>query len=136
MALSFTPVQIPPVKTSMKKTLRINQTAIELDLEPDTPLLWVLRDEVGLDWNKVCCGIAQCDACTVHLMVILYDPVAFPFEAVPENSEITTIEALCEGWIACGAKSLAGVAGPPVWVLSIRTVDGCSSLASWQQTAH
>ena len=62
MALSFTPVQIPPVKTSMKKTLRINQTAIELDLEPDTPLLWVLRDEVGLTGTKFGCGIAQCGA--------------------------------------------------------------------------
>ena len=51
----------------MKKTLRINQTAIELDLEPDIPLLWVLRDEVGLTGTKFGCGIAQCGACTVHL---------------------------------------------------------------------
>ena len=41
----------------MKKTLRINQTAIELDLESDTPLLWVLRDEVGLTGTKFGCGI-------------------------------------------------------------------------------
>ena len=81
----------------MKKTLRINQTAIELDIEPDTPLLWVLRDEVGLTGTKFGCGIAQCGACTVHLDGNPVRSCSLPFEAVPENSEITTIEALGEG---------------------------------------
>ena len=81
----------------MKKTLRINQTAIELDLEPDTPLLWILRDEVGLTGTKFGCGIAQCGACTVHLDGNPVRSCSIPFEAVPENSEITTIEALGEG---------------------------------------
>ena len=81
----------------MKKTLRINQTAIELDLEPDTPLLWVIRDEVGLTGTKFGCGIAQCGACTVHLDGNPVRSCSLPFEAVPENSEITTIEALGEG---------------------------------------
>ena len=81
----------------MKKTLRINQTAIELDLEPDTPLLWILRDEVGLTGTKFGCGIAQCGACTVHLDGNPVRSCSLPFEAVPENSEITTIEALGEG---------------------------------------
>ena len=81
----------------MKKTLRINQTAIELDLEPDIPLLWVLRDEVGLTGTKFGCGIAQCGACTVHLDGNPVRSCSLPFEAVPENSEITTIEALGEG---------------------------------------
>ena len=81
----------------MKKTLRINQTAIELDLEPDIPLLWVLRDEVGLTGTKFGCGIAQCGACTVHLDRNPVRSCSLPFEAVPENSEITTIEALGEG---------------------------------------
>ena len=80
----------------MKKTLRINQTAIELDLEPDTPLLWILRDEVGLTGTKFGCGIAQCGACTVHLDNNPVRSCSLPFEAVPENSEITTIEALGE----------------------------------------
>ena len=80
----------------MKKTLRINQTAIELDLESDTPLLWVLRDEVGLTGTKFGCGIAQCGACTVHLDGNPVRSCSLPFEAVPENSEITTIEALGE----------------------------------------
>ena len=69
----------------MKKTLRINQTAIELDLEPDIPLLWVLRDEVGLTGTKFGCGIAQCGACTVHLARTPVRSYSLPFEAVPEN---------------------------------------------------
>ena len=81
----------------MKKTLRINQTAIELDLESDTPLLWVLRDEVGLTGTKFGCGITQCGACTVHLDGNPVRSCSLPFEAVPKNSEITTIEALGEG---------------------------------------
>ena len=81
----------------MKKTLIINQTAIKLDLEPDIPLLWVLRDEVGLTGTKFGCGIAQCGACTVHLDGNPVRSCSLPFEAVPENSEITTIEALGEG---------------------------------------
>ena len=81
----------------MKKTLGINQTAIELDLEPDTPLLWVLQDEAGLTGTKFGCGIAQCGACTVHLDGNPVRSCSLLFEAVPENSEITTIEALGEG---------------------------------------
>ena len=81
----------------MKKTLKINQTAIELDLELDTPLLWVLRDEVGLTGTKVGCGIAQCGACTVNLDGNPLRSCSLTFEAVPGNSEITIIEALGEG---------------------------------------
>ena len=81
----------------MKKTLRINQNAIKLDLEHDTPLLWVLRDEVGLTGTKFGCGIAQCGACTVHLDGNPVRSCSLPFEAVLENSEITTIEALGAG---------------------------------------
>jgi aerobic-type carbon monoxide dehydrogenase small subunit (CoxS/CutS family) len=47
--------------------LTVNGTLHELDIEPETPLLWVLRDEIGLTGTKYGCGIAQCGACTVHL---------------------------------------------------------------------
>jgi isoquinoline 1-oxidoreductase alpha subunit len=47
--------------------LRINGTVHEVDVEDDMPLLWVLRDELGLTGTKYGCGIAQCGACTVHL---------------------------------------------------------------------
>lgn len=51
----------------MAFTLTINGTAHELDVEPETPLLWVLRDNLGLTGTKFGCGIAQCGVCTVHL---------------------------------------------------------------------
>ena len=47
--------------------LTINGTSHDIDIEPDTPLLWVLRDEIGLTGTKYGCGIAQCGACTVHV---------------------------------------------------------------------
>ena len=51
----------------MAFTLTVNGTAYEVDAEPETPLLWVLRDNIGLTGTKFGCGIAQCGACTVHL---------------------------------------------------------------------
>jgi isoquinoline 1-oxidoreductase subunit alpha len=51
----------------MSFMLTINGTDHEIDVEPETPLLWVLRDTVGLSGTKFGCGIAQCGACTVHL---------------------------------------------------------------------
>ena len=48
-------------------TIEVNGTSKQIDIEPDTPLLWVLRDVVGLTGTKFGCGIAQCGACTVHV---------------------------------------------------------------------
>ena len=47
--------------------LTVNGRTYEIDVEPDTPLLWVLRDTLGLTGTKFGCGIAQCGACTVHI---------------------------------------------------------------------
>jgi len=52
---------------AMKIALTVNDKAHELDVDPDTPLLWVLRDTIGLTGTKYGCGIAQCGACTVHI---------------------------------------------------------------------
>jgi aerobic-type carbon monoxide dehydrogenase small subunit (CoxS/CutS family) len=51
----------------MSFTLNVNGTAHEVDVEPETPLLWVLRDTLGMTGTKYACGIAQCGACAVHL---------------------------------------------------------------------
>ena len=48
-------------------TLTVNGKRHDLDVEPDAPLLWVIRDEIGLTGTKFGCGIAQCGACTVHV---------------------------------------------------------------------
>ncbi len=47
--------------------IKVNGVAHQLDIEPETPLLWVIRDELGLTGTKFGCGIAQCGACTVHV---------------------------------------------------------------------
>jgi aerobic-type carbon monoxide dehydrogenase small subunit (CoxS/CutS family) len=77
----------------MALTLAINGARYELDIESDTPLLWALRDEIGLTGTKFGCGIAQCGACTVHLDG---RPVRACSTTVASavGHEITTIEGL------------------------------------------
>ena len=73
--------------------LTINGTAREIEAEPDTPLLWVLRDALGLTGTKYGCGIAQCGACTVHLDGLAVRSCQVPMAAA-EGREVTTIEGL------------------------------------------
>lgn len=75
--------------------LQINGRSYEADVEPDTPLLWVLRDHLGLVGTKFGCGIAQCGACTVHLNDQAVRACVFPVSAVG-TSKVTTIEGLSE----------------------------------------
>ena len=73
--------------------LTINGTSHEVDVEDDMPLLWVLRDELGLTGTKYGCGVAQCGACTVHMdgVAVRSCQVA---AASADGAEITTIEGL------------------------------------------
>src|SRR5258708_38118196 len=73
--------------------LTINGKAFELDVEPDTPLLWAIRENAGLTGTKYGCGIAQCGACTGHIDGIATRPCSFPASAA-EGKEIVTIEGL------------------------------------------
>jgi isoquinoline 1-oxidoreductase alpha subunit len=75
--------------------LSVNGKAYEVDVEPDTPLLWVLRDTIGLTGTKYGCGIAQCGACTVHLDGVATRSCQVPVGTVGDKS-ITTIEALAQ----------------------------------------
>ncbi len=77
----------------MAFTLTINGADHEVDVEPDTPLLWVLRDTVGLTGTKFGCGIAQCGACTVHLDGQPVRSCSTP-AAAAVGREVTTIEGL------------------------------------------
>ncbi len=72
-------------------TLRVNGKTYQVDAEPGTPLLWVLRDSLGLTGTKYGCGIAQCGACTVHVDGRATRSCVLPLSAVL-NNEITTIE--------------------------------------------
>lgn len=74
--------------------LNINGTVREVDVEEDTPLLWVLREQLGLTGTKYGCGIAICGACTVHIDGVAQRSCVMPVSAVNEDQEITTIEGL------------------------------------------
>jgi aerobic-type carbon monoxide dehydrogenase small subunit (CoxS/CutS family) len=73
--------------------LRVNGKTYQVDAEPGTPLLWVLRDTIGLTGTKYGCGIAQCGACTVHVNGRATRSCVLPVSSVL-SSEITTIEGL------------------------------------------
>ncbi|MDC1168758.1 (2Fe-2S)-binding protein, partial [Flavobacteriaceae bacterium] len=76
-------------------TLRINGKKITVNVDEDTPLLWVLRDELSLKGTKFGCGIAQCGACTVHLNNSAVRSCSLPVSSISGES-ITTIEGLSE----------------------------------------
>ena len=73
--------------------LNINGHSQEVDVDPDTPLLWVLRDTLGLTGTKYGCGIAQCGACTVHINGVATRSCSVPVSAAA-GTEIVTIEGL------------------------------------------
>lgn len=79
----------------MAITLKVNQQLHTLDVPGDTPLLWVLRDVLGLKGTKYGCGIAMCGACTVHVNGQAVRSCITPVSSV-EKAEITTIEGLAE----------------------------------------
>ena len=74
----------------------VNGKSVQVDVEPNTPLLWVLREQVGLTGTKYGCGVAQCGACTVHIDGQATRSCAMPVSAV-EGKRITTIEGLAPG---------------------------------------
>ncbi len=73
----------------------VNGQPHEVDVEPDTPLLWVLRDTLGLTGTKYGCGIAQCGACTVHIDGVPTRSCQIPI-GTTAGKQVTTIEALAE----------------------------------------
>jgi isoquinoline 1-oxidoreductase subunit alpha len=77
----------------MALTLNINGTAHSVDVDGDTPLLWVLRDVLGMTGTKFGCGMALCGACTVHLDGVATRACATPVDSIG-NAQITTIEAI------------------------------------------
>jgi isoquinoline 1-oxidoreductase alpha subunit len=77
----------------MAITTRVNGKTMNVKAEPDTPLLWVIRDEIGLTGTKFGCGAALCGACTVHLDGQPIRSCQTPVSAV-EGKSVTTIESL------------------------------------------
>ena len=75
------------------KTLKINGQDFQTDVDEDTPLLWVIRDEIGLTGTKFGCGIAACGACTIHVDGVPVRSCQYPLSAL-DGEAITTIEGL------------------------------------------
>jgi len=76
--------------------LNVNNKTYQVDADPSTPLLWALREQVGLTGTKYGCGIAQCGACTVHVDGTAVRSCVMPISAVA-GKKITTIEGLAAG---------------------------------------
>ena len=74
-------------------SLNVNGRAVEVDATPETPLLWVLRDWVGLTGTKYGCGVAQCGACSVHVSGVVIRSCQLPLGAVGKQ-KVVTIEGL------------------------------------------
>jgi isoquinoline 1-oxidoreductase alpha subunit len=74
-------------------TITVNNQMVNIDAAPDTPLLWVLRDHLGMTGTKFGCGMALCGACTVHIDGAATRSCVLPLRAV-EGKSITTIEGL------------------------------------------
>jgi isoquinoline 1-oxidoreductase subunit alpha len=78
--------------------LSVNGKTHQVDADPNTPLLWVVREYVGLTGTKYGCGIAQCGACTVHVDGVAMRSCSLPLAAV-EGKKITTIEGLAQNGV-------------------------------------
>jgi isoquinoline 1-oxidoreductase alpha subunit len=107
--------------------LTINGTPREVEVDPDTPLLWVIREQVGLTGTKYGCGVAACGACTIHIDGVATRSCVLPVSAVEADQQITTIEGLSpdsshpvqQAWLAldvpqcgyCQAGMIMAVAG-------------------------
>jgi isoquinoline 1-oxidoreductase alpha subunit len=74
--------------------LNINGKTVDVQVEPDTPLLWAIREQVGLTGTKYGCGVAQCGACSVHINGEVQRSCVLPVSAVKPADRIVTIEGL------------------------------------------
>jgi isoquinoline 1-oxidoreductase alpha subunit len=93
-------------------TIHVNGRAQQIAVEPDTPLLWVLREELGLTGTKYGCGAAQCGACTVHIDGQPVRSCVAPATAVG-NRQVTTIRLEPLGDPECPRSARDGEPGAP-----------------------
>ena len=77
-------------------SLKINKQRYQVEVSEGTPLLWVLREHLGLNGTKYGCGIGQCGACTIHIEGSPVKACTLPVDAVADGKEVTTIEGLSE----------------------------------------
>ena len=87
--------------------LSVNGKTHDVNVDPNTPLLWVLREQVGLTGTKYGCGIAQCGACTVHVDGVAMRSCSVPLSAVARQADHHDRGARAERRAAQGAEGLA-----------------------------
>src|SRR5450755_2576944 len=85
---------VDTAKEERMASLNINGKVHNVQVEADTPLLWVIREQVGLTGTKYGCGVAQCGACSVHINGQLIRSCSFPVDSVKATDKIVTIEGL------------------------------------------
>ncbi|WP_221391285.1 (2Fe-2S)-binding protein [Dyadobacter sp. NIV53] len=85
--------------------LTVNNKKVKVDVEPDMPLLWVVRDFVGLKGTKFGCGMALCGACTVHLNGEPARSCQTPISSISKTDKITTIEGIGDGQLNAVQKA-------------------------------
>ena len=93
-------------------TLNVNGKNLDFQAEPETPLLWVLREQLGLTGTKYGCGVAQCGACSVHINGVLTRSCSMPLSALKPTDKIVTIEGLAKNASHAVQKAWAEVDVP------------------------
>jgi isoquinoline 1-oxidoreductase alpha subunit len=101
---------------------KVNGVEHELDIEPEMPLLWAIRDELGMTGTKFGCGIASCGACTVHVNGSAVRSCVLPVSAV-EGQNITTIEGLAFAANAAGSSAINDKSAPNITAVQQAWID-------------
>ena len=111
-------------------SLNINGRTHDVQVEADTPLLWVLREQVGLTGTKYGCGVAQCGACSVHLNGEVQRTCILPVGNLKPTDRIVTIEGLSPEQLASGAEGVGGARRAAVRLLPVGADHGSRSAAA------
>ena len=104
--------------------LNINGSIRDVDVEADTPLLWVIREQVGLTGTKYGCGVAQCGACSVHINDEIQRSCSLRVGDMKATDRIVTIEGLSATGFASGAEGLGRARRPAMRLLPVRPDHG------------
>src|SRR5688500_11930918 len=116
-------------------SLTINGKVFDVDVEPDTPLLWAIRENAGLTGTKYGCGIAQCGACTVHIDGVATRSCSMPVSAVTEQQEDRHYRRAFAGCDASDSESLARTRRAAMRLLPVRADHGRGGAAAGEQEA-
>ncbi len=111
--------------------LNINGRRVDADVEPDTPLLWVLRDTLGLTGTKFGCGAGLCGACSVHVDGKVMRSCMIAAGQL-QGKEIATIESIAAVPKSSGRDRVDRRTGAPMWLLSIGADHGRHGVAATQ----